>query len=193
MSISDRVGRALRAVRAPQGFADCVLVQAGLADRYAPIESPLGKVFAAYNSRGISYVTQAKNAKAFEREFVGRFGRKVLAAPGVPARLFKKFDLAHLSSFQRAVLLKTMQIPPGEVRPYGWIAAQIGSPKAVRAVGTALARNPVPLLIPCHRVVRGDGMIGDYALGSANKRRILQSEGLRFQKAGPGWRIAAGT
>jgi len=47
----------------------------------------------------------------------------------------------------------------------------------VRAVGTALARNPVPLLIPCHRVVRSDGKIGDYALGSPNKRRILESEG----------------
>ncbi len=193
MSISDPLRRALRAARAPRGFADCVLVRTGLADGYAAIESPLGQVFAAFNSRGISYVTQAKNPKAFERQFERHFERKAVAATSVPAKLLKKFDLQHLSDFQRAVLLKTMQIPRGEVRPYSWIAAQIGSPKAVRAVGTALARNPVPLLIPCHRVVRSDGMIGDYALGSPNKRRILENEGLRFEKAGPGWRITAET
>ena len=53
--------------------------------------------------------------------------------------------------------MKALEIPRGEVRPYGWIAAEIGRPKAVRAVGTALGHNPVPLIVPCHRVVRSDG------------------------------------
>ena len=75
-----------------------------------------------------------------------------------------RYDLDALTEFERAVLAKALEIPAGEVRPYGWIAREIGRPKAVRAVGTALGRNPVPLLIPCHRVVRSDGRIGNYAL-----------------------------
>ena len=74
--------------------------------------------------------------------------------------------------------MKALEIPRGEVRPYGWIAAEIGRPKAVRAVGTALGHNPVPLIVPCHRVVRSDGMIGQYSLGGPeNKRTILAEEG----------------
>ena len=73
--------------------------------------------------------------------------------------------------------------PRGEVRPYGWIAAEIGRPKAVRAVGTALGHNPVPLIVPCHRVVRTDGTIGQYSLGGPeNKRTILAAEGLDLPK-----------
>jgi O-6-methylguanine DNA methyltransferase len=65
------------------------------------------------------------------------------------------------------------------VRPYGWIAREIGHPMAVRAVGTALARNPIPLFIPCHRVVRTDGYLGNYSMGGAqNKRAILSAEGV---------------
>jgi O-6-methylguanine DNA methyltransferase len=80
--------------------------------------------------------------------------------------------------FERAVWMKALEIPRGEVRPYGWIAAEIGRPKAVRAVGTALGHNPVPLIVPCHRVVRSDGMIGQYSLGGPhNKRTILAEEG----------------
>jgi O-6-methylguanine DNA methyltransferase len=63
------------------------------------------------------------------------------------------------------------------VRPYAWIAREIGRPKAVRAVGSALAANPIPLLIPCHRVVRSDGRIGAYVFGSEDKRAVLRAEG----------------
>ncbi len=87
-------------------------------------------------------------------------------------------DLGSLSDFQRDVLLKTAEIPPGEVRPYGWVAGEIGRPRAVRAVGTALARNPVPVVVPCHRVVRTDGRIGNYAFGSEVKGALLAAEGV---------------
>jgi O-6-methylguanine DNA methyltransferase len=77
------------------------------------------------------------------------------------------------------VLMKALEIPRGEVRTYGWIAREIGRPKAVRAVGTALAKNPIPLFIPCHRVVRSDGSIGQYGCGGpVNKRRLLLHEGV---------------
>jgi O-6-methylguanine DNA methyltransferase len=90
-----------------------------------------------------------------------------------------ELDLRGHTDFERDVWAKALEIPRGEVRPYGWIAAEIGRPRAVRAVGTALGHNPVPLIVPCHRVVRTDGTIGQYSLGGpANKRTILATEGL---------------
>lgn len=81
-----------------------------------------------------------------------------------------------LTDFQLRVLEETLKIPLGQVRTYGWLAKQIGSPRAVRAVGSALRKNPYPLLIPCHRVVRADGDIGRYARGKEVKRRLLEFE-----------------
>jgi O-6-methylguanine DNA methyltransferase len=81
------------------------------------------------------------------------------------------------------VLRKTREIPRGEVRPYGWVAREIGHPAAVRAVGTALANNPIPYFIPCHRVVRTDGHIGNYGGGGPEaKRAILTMEGVRLKR-----------
>ena len=81
-----------------------------------------------------------------------------------------ELDLRGSSAFEQAVWLKALEIPRGEVRPYGWVAAEIGRPKAVRAVGTALGHNPVPLIVPCHRVVRSDGTIGQYSLGGPGQQ-----------------------
>jgi O-6-methylguanine DNA methyltransferase len=86
------------------------------------------------------------------------------------------YDLRGLSEFEEAVLRKTLEIPRGEVRPYGWVAREIGRPGAVRATGTALGRNPVPLLIPCHRVIRSDGQPGNYGFGPAMKEDLLAAE-----------------
>ncbi len=86
-------------------------------------------------------------------------------------------DLSGVSQFQRAVLRGASAIPRGELRTYSELAAEIGKPKAVRAVGNALARNPLPLFIPCHRVVRSSGALGGYAFGLPLKMRLLQYEG----------------
>jgi methylated-DNA-[protein]-cysteine S-methyltransferase len=86
--------------------------------------------------------------------------------------------LRGLGDFQRRVLLETCDIPPGETRSYGWLAQRVGHPRAARAVGTALANNPLPLVVPCHRVVRSDGRIGHYGCGGpAAKRALLREEG----------------
>ena len=99
-------------------------------------------------------------------------------------------DLRGHTDFERDVWQKALEIPRGEVRPYGWIAAEIGRPKAVRAVGTALGHNPVPLIVPCHRVVRSDGTIGQYSLGGPeNKRTILEAEGLDLPRDGAAGRV----
>ncbi|HSL49407.1 MAG TPA: methylated-DNA--[protein]-cysteine S-methyltransferase [Candidatus Deferrimicrobiaceae bacterium] len=85
-------------------------------------------------------------------------------------------DLADVPDFQRKVLEAARLIPFGEARPYAWIAARIGHPRAVRAVGTALGRNPVPLILPCHRVWRSDGGLGGYIFGAAVKDRLAALE-----------------
>jgi len=87
-------------------------------------------------------------------------------------------DLSFLSPFEQAVLAVCRAIPRGEVRTYADLAAAVGRPGAARAVGNAMRRNPVPLLVPCHRVVRRDGTIGQYSMGGPEmKRRLLQLEG----------------
>ncbi|MFQ5682290.1 MAG: methylated-DNA--[protein]-cysteine S-methyltransferase [Candidatus Binatia bacterium] len=85
-------------------------------------------------------------------------------------------DLSDLPPFTQAVLKITAQIPYGEVRSYRWVAARVGKPRASRAVGNALARNPIPLVIPCHRVVRCDGSLGGFALGRDWKKKLLMLE-----------------
>jgi O-6-methylguanine DNA methyltransferase len=173
--------RALGEIKAPLTVVETVLDEVGLADQYASLASPLGPVFVAWNRFGVSAVMKTPTADDFETRFQERFLRAPRPAPkGLPAALAGKFDLRSVTEFERAVLLKTREIPRGEVRTYGWIAAQIGHPAAVRAVGSALRKNPVPVLIPCHRVVRSDGHIGEYALGgSDNKRTILAAEGVQ--------------
>ena len=184
--------RDLRAL-APASVGFGALVEAGLADRYEPIDTPLGPVFVAWNGRGVSWVTPAVERDEFEERFRAAVGRQIEAASELPERLagaIKRrldgdrrvripLDLRGHTPFEVAVWTKALEIPRGEVRPYGWIAAEIGKPKAVRAVGSALAHNPVPLVVPCHRVVRSDGMIGQYSMGGPDaKRRILAAEGL---------------
>ncbi len=85
-------------------------------------------------------------------------------------------DLSALPRFQRDVLRETARIPYGETRTYAWIARKIGRPRAVRAVGTALGRNPVPVIVPCHRVLRTDGGFGGYAFGVPFKKNLLKLE-----------------
>ena len=82
------------------------------------------------------------------------------------------------AAFQRRILEVTATIPRGEVRPYGWVARQAGNAAAVRAAGTALGHNPVPFVVPCHRVVRSDWTLGQYSAGGPEvKDRILRWEG----------------
>lgn len=183
--------RQIDAVQAPPSLLSSCMERIGPGDHYAILETPIGVLFVAYNDVGISAVLQAQDATEFERAFRARFQRPIRAESALPEALARPlvellsgksspelhFDLRNVSEFERAVLLKALEIPRGEVRPYNWIAREIGRPKAVRAVGTALGSNPIPLLIPCHRVVRSDGTIGEYIFGSSNKRKLLNVEG----------------
>jgi O-6-methylguanine DNA methyltransferase len=177
---------------APPGLTHSTLVAVGLADDYAVIPSPVGDLRVVWNGRGVSEVSGETDDETFEVRFHARTGRHARRVAGLPAELARKIarrlagdrhnridlDLRGSTAFEQAVWMKALEIPRGEVRPYGWIASEIGRPRAVRAVGTALGRNPVPLIVPCHRVVRSDGLIGQYSLGGPeNKRTILAVEG----------------
>jgi O-6-methylguanine DNA methyltransferase len=171
-------------------FAANTLDRLGLADRYAVVNSALGKVYVAWSPRGISALRQAGSPGAFERWFQKRLRRRAfptterseLAESAARALAGEEVDfpvdLRGCTPFEAAVLRKAREIPQGHARPYAWIAREIERPRAVRAVGSALANNPIPLLIPCHRVVRSDYTTGDYVFGTPNKRRLLEGEGL---------------
>ena len=157
---------------------------------------PAGDVFVAFSDAGISAVVPARLVDGDGARFADRHrratGRAALVARRPPTGLAAalrsgraqglRYDLSGLSPFERAVLLKTLEIPSGEVRPYGWVARQIGRPRAVRAVGSALGRNPVPVLIPCHRVVRSDGHVGQYGFGVPMKQALLRAEGVDLDR-----------
>ena len=83
-----------------------------------------------------------------------------------------------LGGFEKKVYKIVSAIPRGRVRSYKWVAARAGEPRASRAVGNALNKNPYPIAIPCHRVVKSDGSIGGYSRGAGMKKRLLESEGI---------------
>jgi O-6-methylguanine DNA methyltransferase len=186
--------RRLGEVKAPAGFADRVMAQLGMTDSYALFGTVLGPVFVAWNRRGVSAAMRCETAAEFENWFhenVGRLLVRVEPPADLSARINAQlagtkrlqFDLRGLSPFAQDVLRKILQIPRGQVRPYGWVAREIGHPAAVRAVGTALAHNPIPYFIPCHRVIRGDGVIGNYSGGGPEaKKSILTMEGVELPR-----------
>jgi methylated-DNA-[protein]-cysteine S-methyltransferase len=93
-------------------------------------------------------------------------------------------DFTLCSTFQQSVLRATYSIPRGSVSTYQRIAASLGIPKGARAVGNALANNPFPLIVPCHRVIRADRHIGGYGGGIEMKRALFEREGIIFDEAG---------
>jgi len=187
----DTVAVALEGLRfeAPEELFTSVMIETGLADGYASMRTSIGDAWVAFNGLGVSALVPVGTIDEME---LGDVTRRPAHSRPMPEPLADRveealrsgrsqrvpFDLRGLSDFARAVLAKTAEIPPGQVRPYGWVAREIGHPAAVRAVGTALARNPVPILIPCHRVVRSDNTVGQYAFGPDRKVRLLEAEGL---------------
>lgn len=167
-------------------------------DGFARVASPIGDLFIAFRESAISYVAIARDDD-FEtiRSRAERRLRRAMRAVDAPAWVaeavnnffatwqvdLSRLDISELSAFEQAALRKAAQIPPGEVRSYGWIAREIGRPQSARAVGQAMARNPVALFFPCHRVVDAAGALHNYGYGVEVKARILQMEGYDRKRA----------
>jgi O-6-methylguanine DNA methyltransferase len=173
---------------APAGLVEKVLATTGPADDWVLAGGPAGPLMVAFNEHGVSYVLAGDDEDELARQVRDRLDRGVRRVAKPPAGLLPalrtgrtrglRFDLRGRTPFEQDVLSAALRIPRGEVRSYAWIAAAIGRPGAVRAVGSALGRNPVPVVIPCHRVVRTDGQVGDYVWGGPVKRTILAAEGI---------------
>ncbi|MGH3673929.1 MAG: methylated-DNA--[protein]-cysteine S-methyltransferase [Pseudonocardiaceae bacterium] len=157
--------------------------------RWITVPCSVGDLFVAFTDRGISYVRLAGAAESVEElleSYRSRFGRPLRRINRPPAGIMPalrtgrsrslEFDLRGASDFEREVLRAAQEIPLGQTRPYAWVAREIGRPGAVRAVGSALGHNPVPVLIPCHRVTRSDGLSGDYVFGAQTKEALLRAE-----------------
>jgi methylated-DNA-[protein]-cysteine S-methyltransferase len=159
---------------------------------YGSIATPLGPVLAAVGPRGLVGVSFARSARTFRAGLAQRVGGAVVRADarlarvgtevaeylrGTRRRFDLPIDLANVSDFQRRVLTAARRIPRGRVASYGEIARRIGQPGASRAVGQALGKNPIPIVIPCHRVVASAGKLGGYVGGTARKQKLLALEG----------------
>ena len=161
--------------------------------RYAMLDTPLGQMLVAATAKGICRLTFDEDEAALRRRFPNA---SILPADGAMASLIGgvlqavetpsampdlPIDVAG-TAFQEAVWKELRKIPVGETRSYADIAAAIGEPGAVRAVGTANGSNPVAILVPCHRVIRSDGTLGGYAGGLDRKRKLLEAEQAHYEE-----------
>ena len=183
MTVPTRLDERFRAEAASQGLLDVA---------YDVADSPVGPLLLAASERGVCRISFDPDPAA-EVEKLGRaHGLRVLRSPrGVdPLRRElddyfegrrRAFDVAVdtsvLPAFQQLVLRELARVPYGEVATYGGLAGRIGKPRAARAVGGALNRNPIPIVLPCHRVVGSSGSLVGYAGGLERKRALLELEG----------------
>ena len=161
---------------------------------YARAESPFGDLLVAATSRGVVRIgfLHQETEDSVVWELSERVSPRVLHAParlddarreldeyfaGDRHRFELRTDRSLIHGFARAVLARTARIPYGSYLTYGEVAAEAGSPRAHRAAGNALAHNPIPIVIPCHRVLRSGGAIGNYGGGPEMKAALLRLEG----------------
>ena len=167
---------------------------AGLLDvAYAELDSPIGELIVFVTPRGLLRVKYADEPiEGVLAEVADRVSPRILRAPsrtdavrreldGYFALRRRSFDLpidwSLVRGFAGQVLRQTARIPFGDVRSYGQVATGAGSPRAARAAGNALGSNPIPIVVPCHRVLHADGGLGGYSGGLDRKRYLLALEG----------------
>ncbi len=165
---------------------------AGATIVYAVADTPLGALLVAATARGLCKIDIGDDAATLEEDLAEEFHRAELVRDDAGLAVIVEDVVGRIdghdpagtlpldvlgTAFQRRVWEELRRIPVGEVRTYGEVAAAVGSPGASRAVGSACGANPVPVVVPCHRVVPASGGIGNYGLGPARKRRLLEVEG----------------
>jgi len=182
VTVPAEVDRRLRERAATEGLLDVA---------YDVVEAPIGALLVAVTPAGVCLISFDPDPEQQLVPLARAFGARILQAarPVEPARreLDEYFagrrdafdlpvDLGPLPAFQRLVLTELANVPYGATETYGGLAARVGRPRAARAVGGALNRNPVPIVLPCHRVVGSTGRLVGYAGGLELKARLLALE-----------------
>jgi methylated-DNA-[protein]-cysteine S-methyltransferase len=160
---------------------------------FSSYDSPIGRLHLAATDRGFLRIAPAKgpelsfimdlgiphfdvihSKEPFEsiKKQLGRYFK------GQPVVFKFRADMSHGTDFQRSVWKKLSGLLPGQMMTYGMLAREIGRPKAARAVGQAVGANPLPVIIPCHRVIASDGSLGGFAWGIKVKKKLLSIEGI---------------
>jgi methylated-DNA-[protein]-cysteine S-methyltransferase len=160
----------------------------GLVDvRYDIVDSPVGGLFVAATQRGLCRISYWPDG--MEEALAQTFGPRVLRSPLDDVRreldeyfegTRREFDLPldlRVAPFHADVLAELARVPYGRTETYGSLAAKVGRPRAARAVGTVMNRNPIPIVLPCHRIVGANGSLTGYAGGLDVKLQLLQLEG----------------
>ena len=181
--ITPELDKRFRAAAADEGLLDVA---------YDVVDSPVGDLFVAVSDRGLCTISYDTDPERKLEQLARGFGARVLrsARPIDPVKreldeyfegTRRSFDVAVdlrvAREFGRIVLEELARVPFGEVTTYGALAARAGKPRAARAVGTIMNRNPIPLVLPCHRVVGANGALVGYAGGLDRKQQLLRLEG----------------
>ncbi|CAN5495698.1 methylated-DNA--[protein]-cysteine S-methyltransferase [soil metagenome] len=189
-----RRGSQQRSAVAARRFAERAARDGEAEIAYAPFESPIGEGTIAATKRGIVLVSlPGEDREQRLEDLAERLSPRVVEAPGSLAEPLRELDQYFSgtrhdfdltldwrlvdSPFRRGVLEATARVPYGTTITYGDAAEQAGNRRAHRAAGTALGANPLPLIVPCHRVIRAGGVLGNYGGGPAMKRWLLRMEG----------------
>ena len=182
-TLPDRLDRRFRDEAAAAGLLDVA---------YDFTDSPVGTLLVAASERGVCRISFDPEPERELEALAAAFGVRVLRASAPVAALRRELDeyfegdrrefdlpvdLTALPDFQRTVLEELVRVPYGHVDTYGGLAQRIGKPRAARAVGGALNRNPIPIVVPCHRIVGASGSLVGYAGGLERKQALLGLEG----------------
>jgi methylated-DNA-[protein]-cysteine S-methyltransferase len=183
MTVPSSLDERFRAAAAAEGLLDVA---------YDFVDSPLGPLLVAATDRGVCRISYDADAEQEEEWLAHGYGARVLRAPravddarrqlddyfeGRRREFDLGVDLRAVGGFHRDVLAELARVPYGELTTYGTLAARAGRPHAARAVGTAMNRNPIPIVLPCHRVVGSTGKLVGYGGGLHRKEQLLRLEG----------------
>lgn len=173
-------------------FRDAAAAEGLLDVAYDLVDSPVGQLLVAVTDHGVCEISYDPEPEREEEQLARAFGVRVLRSPkptdearrqldeyfaGKRKDFELALDLRLAREFGRAVLEELARVPYGELTTYGTLATRAGRPRAARAVGTVMNRNPVPIVLPCHRVVGSTGSLVGYAGGLDRKRMLLELEG----------------
>jgi methylated-DNA-[protein]-cysteine S-methyltransferase len=183
MTVTPDLDRRFREAAAAKGLLDI---------GFDVIDSPIGPLLVAATGRGLARIYFDAEPELHLERLAQAYGRRVLrsaASVGSAHRQLDEYfngartafeldvDLRGAASFAKQVLDELARVPYGQTTTYGTLAAKVGAPRAARAVGTVMNRNPIPIVLPCHRVVGANGSLTGYAGGLDVKERLLRLEG----------------